>query len=287
MSEINIKLSSLKTVANDLEQLQKALSQPQNEVRQCALKDYISVSSLNINAVLKGLSEDISIEKEQMAKLSSALKEVVRLYENTEKQILDQGGKGKVTATESGSATEAEKKGAIENTLEILEEILGHDAVSFISAFVEELAKLNGLGTGLDITAGILDALNYMIDDLQDGATLNSLYANLIVSAASTLLAMGAGIAVEAAVTSAITAACAGATGGVGAAIAPFAAIIGKAAGAGASIVTGHAVDAFNEADWDRDGESNRDEVKNVVETILDWRYPLGDNHTFYLPEGI
>lgn len=285
MSEINIKLSSLKTVANDLEQLQKALSQPQNEVRQCALKDYISVSSLNINAVLKALSEDISIEKEQMAKLSSALKEVVRLYENTEKQILDQGGKGK--AGESGPATEAEKKGAIENALEILEEIIGHDAVSFISAFVEELAKLDGLGTGLDITAGILDALNYMIDDLQDGATLNSLYANLIVSAASTLLAMGAGIAVEAAVTSAITAACAGATGGVGAAIAPFAAIIGKAAGAGASIVTGHAVDAFNEADWDRDGESNRDEVKNAVETILDWRYPLGDNHTFYLPEGI
>ena len=113
-----------------------------------------------------------------------------------------------------------------------------------------------------------------MIDDLQDGATINGLYADIIVAAAATLLAMGAGKAVEAAVTTAITSACAGATGGVGAAIAPLAAVIGKLVGTGAGIVTGHVVDAFNEADWD-------------LEFILDWRNPAGNDETYYLPDGI
>ena len=285
MSEFKIELSRTKYVIHDLKRLETSMLRYQTNLNRCTSRIYCSVHSHEINVALRALSNEMSVEKRQLEELSSALEQVVLLYDSTDKKIVNQGKDA--VGQNLGTKSDAEKKGAIENALEILEEIIGHDAVAFITCFVEALSKIEGLGDGVDIAAGILQALNYLIDDLQDGATINSLYANLIVSATATLLAMGAGKAVEAAVTGAITSACAGATGGVGAAIAPFAAVIGKVVGTGASIVTGHVVDGFNEADWDRDGESNRDEIKNAVEFILDWRYPQGNDHTFYLPEGI
>ena len=301
MGEFKINLSRTKVAVSDLEQMESLFGQYVESLNDCASRVNLAMHYHGINAALRTVSKNIVIEKTQLAALKSALEQVAQLYSTTDNNILGTGkdsvappsGSGTVPGTGpsagngSGTGSEEEKKGAIENTLEILEEIVGHDAMSFITLFVEALSKIEGLGTGVDIAAGILSTLNYLIDDLQDGATINSLYANMIVCATATLLSMGAGIAVEAAITGAITAACAGATGGVGAAIAPFANVIGKVVGAGASILTGHAVDSFNEADWDHDGESNREEVKGAVEAILDWRYPYGDDHTFYLPEGV
>ena len=285
MSEFKIELSRTRTVIGDLKQLETAMGQYQTDLTQCIPKIHLSINSIAVNAALRTLSNEIGVEKTQLAELSSALEKIVMLYERADNQILSQDND--TDTQKSGTAAEVDKDGAIEKALQTLEDIIGHDAVSFIACLIEALKNVEGLGDGVDIAAGILDAINYMIDDLQDGATINGLYADIIVAAAATLLAMGAGKAVEAAVTTAITSACAGATGGVGAAIAPLAAVIGKLVGTGAGIVTGHVVDAFNEADWDREGESNRDEVRNAIEFILDWRNPAGNDETYYLPDGI
>lgn len=285
MSEFKVNNADLKRLAGDLEQISKSLDKVQDDVANSTIKISLSLSYIDVNDAIKTISGEINVERKNLAAFSSTLEKVAQLYASTEKDILNQDGKEIGHKPDNGE--KGENKGDIEKLLETLEEIIGHDAMSFITLFIEGLSKVEGIGMGFDITAGILDALNYMIDDLQDGATINSLYANMIVSATGALLAMGAGVVVEEAITGAITAACAGATGGVGAAVAPFAAVIGKICGTGASIVAGHTIDAFNEADWDRDGESNREEISHAVEKILDWRNPYGNDHTFYLPEGI
>ena len=285
MSEFKIELSRTKTVIGDLKQLETAMGQYQTDLTQCIPKIHLSINSIAVNAALKSLSKEIGVEKTQLAELSSALENVVLLYERADNQILSQDNDA--DTQKSGTAAEEDKDGAIEKALEKLEDIIGLEAMSFITCFMEALKNVDGLGDEVDIAAGILDAINYMIDDLQDGATINGLYADIITAAVATLLAMGAGKAIQAFVTTVITSACAGATGGVGAAIAPLAVVIGKVAGTAVGVWTGKKVNNFNEADWDRDGEKNRDEVRNAIEFILDWRNPAGNDETFYLPDGI
>lgn len=285
MSEFKVNNADLKRLAGDLEQISKSLDKVQDDVANSTIKISLSLSYIDVNDAIKTISGEIDVERKNLAAFSSTLEKVAQLYASTEKDILNQDGKEIGHKPDIGE--KGENKGDLERLLETLEEIIGHDAMSFIMAFLEALSKIEGLGTGFDIIAGSIDIVNCMIDDLKDGATINSLYATMLVSATGTVLAMGAGFIVEQAITGAITAACASATGGVGAAIAPLANVIGKVCGAGASVVAGHTIDAFNEADWDRDGESNREEITHAVEKIYDWVNPIGHKITFHWPEGL
>ena len=284
MSKFYIEPVPTKNAVTKMQRIEIVLGQYQEDVNRCASHIYLYINTYEINAALKSVSKEIDLEKAQLRKLASSLETIVQLYESAEKQAAGQDSGTKTTEAKPNNETETE--GAIEKTLEVLEDIVGHDLIAFISPFVELIPKMGKFGLGADIAAGILDALNYMIDDLKDGATLNGLVADFLMAAMATATTVAAGEGAAFLITTVITDACAAATGGIGAAIAPFAAIIGKVGGAGVSVITGHVIDWFNDADWDRDGESNRDEIRDGLEFILDWKYPHGNDHTFYLPKG-
>ena len=305
MDNFKINLSRTRIAANDLTQMKALFEQYEETLNDCASRISLSLHYEGINSSLRTVSGKIAANKEQLAELSSVLENIAQLYESTENKILGQGRTTETpdpnitpetayqAAPESSPETEAEEEmvGSIERALELLESVIGDAGMSFVFYFLESVYDcLAGakLCDKMTILSGILEILNYMVDDLQNGATINSLLANMIISAADTMIVLGVGAAAAAAVTGLITFIAGAGTGGPGAAaFLPYAPVVGKFAGSFAGSITDQKLDHYNAADNDGDGLSNREEIKRELEFCLDQINPAGNDQTYYLPEAI
>lgn len=277
MREFRIAIPQVQTNASEIGNIAFRLTGYAEDIR--TISGNLPLSSHAMEQVKQNLRQQIQTLLEQSnstESFRSGLEEICRTYLNTETLLA-----GQIKENCTGIPGEISEQEGWDSLNQILDFLTGSEfsfLTGVISGIVEVLKNLEGLGDITGLGSYLLGLGNDLFQDMQDGATANSLLATLITDTLVFMVGFMIGKTTSGAIKTALsglgTTICPGLGTAAGATIG---AIIGEIGGAAVSYVY---EEIIVNADWDNDGKSNKTEFSEGLEGILDWLNPAGDDYT-------